>query len=730
MKEEYFEFFDILPKHALVPLLQVVPHKFEEIDTNILAYIFTQHGVIKKKVSDNLKESADKVIKQQLKAPTKKKQSLDYKDMKLSKECEILIDSFLYFKNRYKDTVTSDIITTYVSYVMISDTRLKCYSFFQAHLYVREVQNVVAELKKTLNTFIGSTMSESLLEYGEYLTDPLIYKKYDCYSREKEIAESINTLCRMNKANVMLVGNTGVVKTSIVYGICNIIQSVKCPDKLKECNVFSLSINKIMSNTKYRGDLEARIDMIVSELRKYPDTILFIDEIHSLFGKDEDLVPVQNALKPFLSENSKMIGCTTSKEYKKIEKDKAFERRFSVINVEEMTEEDTLQTLLHKKDSYEDYHRVKIDDSIITKIISMCSVYIKNRYFPDKAFDILDRSCVCCIRDKRDEVIEQDVETAIYSFCNLNPNKVTIQSVSYIEDTIKNSIIGQDSAIKSACNCLRRYYIGTNDKTKPIGNLLFVGPTGTGKTELCKQLAKNFFTEESFIRFDMSEFMESHSVSKLIGSPPGYVGFNQGGTLTELVKHNPFSVILFDEIEKAHKDVVNILLQIMDDGRLTDSYGSVVNFCNCLIVMTSNLGCKEYLNRNTLGFSETTKRDTNIIKNEINNFFAPEFLNRLDDIIYFNTISEDMFNTIYNREITNFIERYDKNNIIIKLTYSANTHLKSICYSEKDGVRFVKNTIQRTLEQIIFDNIDSGNEFNIDFEDDRFKLAIEEEVLK
>lgn len=716
MESKYYEFFEILPKHALLPLLQVVPHKFDVIDTNLLAYVFVQHGIIKKKVSDNLKECADKIIKQNLKPPSNKKDPQEYKDMELSDECKHLIDSFIFFKTKYSNTITSEIITTYVSYIMLVDQQLNCFKFFDNCVYVKEKQNVINELQKILNNFVGNSVSEQLLEFGEYLTDPLIYKHYECFSREKEIQETVNTLCRMNKANVVLVGNTGVGKTSIIYGVCNVIQSDKCPLKLRGCNVFSLSINKIMSNTKYRGELESKIDIIVTELKKYNNIILFIDELHSLFGKDEDLVPVQNALKPFLAENSMMIGCTTNKEYKKIEKDKAFERRLCVISVPEMTEEDTYITLKNKKQKYENYHNVKISDDSLKKLISMCSTYIKNRYFPDKAFDILDRSCVLCVNDNRKELLNSDIEKSVYSFCNLNPNKITIKDVDNIEVSINNIIVGQQNAVRSICNCLKRYYIGTNDKRKPIGSLLFVGSTGVGKTELCKQVANNFFTNESFIRFDMSEFMESHSVSKLIGSPPGYVGFNQGGTLTEFVKHNPFSVILFDEIEKAHKDVVNILLQIMDDGRLTDSYGTVVNFCNCLIVMTSNLGCKEYLNKNAVGFSDQKVNDTSIIKNEINRFFSPEFLNRLDDIIYFNTINKNTFNIVFNNELSKFIDRYKENNINIILKDSAVEKLKDICFSEKDGVRFVKNKIQRTLENVIFNNLDMLDTLVIEYD--------------
>ena len=701
--------------------MQLVPHKFKIIDTNLLAYVFVQHGIIKKKVSDNLKEAAGRIIKQQLK-PLKDVTAIEYQDMELSKECEYLIKNFLYFKNKYRSTITSEVITTYISYIMITDKSLNCYKFFDDCIYVKEKQDVIDELYLNICTFAGATVSEVLKDYGEYLTDPLFYKEYNCSYREKEINETISTLCRMNKCNAILVGNSGVGKTTIVKGICNIIQSPSCPDDLRGYSVFSLNVNKIMSGTTYRGDLEKRLDMIVDELRKQQNTILFIDELHTLFSRDGELSPIQNVLKPYLAETSKVIGCTTNSEYKIIESDKAFERRFSIVRVEEMSIEQTIQTLKDQRKRYEDFHKIKISDSIISYIVNKCSVYIKNRYFPDKAFDILDRSCVRSKLQKCTGLKEEDVDETIYNFCNISPNSLSFERIKSIENDICSSIIGQNHAVKSVCDCLTRYCIGVNNKKKPIGSLLFVGPTGTGKTELCKQISEKVFSEECFIRFDMSEFMESHSVSKLIGSPPGYIGFNKGGTLTELVKHNPFSVILFDEVEKAHKDVVNIMLQIMDDGRLTDSFGTVVDFCNCLIVMTSNLGCKEYMNKNAMGFTDISEKDQGIIKHEIENYFTPEFLNRLTDIIYFNTLTKEAFDTIYENEIKSFINLYEENGINISIDPAANDYIKDHCFDDKNGVRFIKNNIARLMENEIFNNIDKNLK--------QFNFYVENNILK
>ena len=725
MDSKYHEFFDILPKHALVPLMQLVPNKFKQIDTNLLAYIFVQHGVIKKIVSDNLKEAAGKIIKQQLKTNTGDQKTIDYHDMELSEECTDLINCFLYFKNKYKETVSSEIITAYVSYVMITNTKLKCYPFFDQCLYTKEKDKVRNELRLTLDSFIGNVYSTTLSQYGEYLTDPLLPKYYNCKYRDVEIQELLDVLCRYNKCNAVLVGNPGVGKTSIVKGVCNIIQSSECPKQLRKYNVFSLNLNRIMSGTTYRGDLERRIDEILSELKKQNNIILFIDEMHILFDKDGDYSSLQNVLKPYLVEGSKVIGCTTKSEYKHIEKDKAFERRFSVINVQEMKLQDTISTIKECKHEYEKFHDVEIEDHIAEYIVNRCHDYIKNRYFPDIAFDILDKSCVQCLARKETKVSEEDVNISIFKFCNIQEKTLTINHIRKVQDEINSIVIGQPEAVKSVCNCLKKYLLGVNDKAKPIGNFLFVGPTGTGKTEVCKQFAKKVFTEESFIRFDMSEFMESHSVSKLIGSPPGYVGFYQGGSLTELVKHNPFSIILFDEIEKAHKDVINILLQIMDDGRLTDSFGSTINFCNCIIIMTSNIGCKEYLNKASLGFQSSTEKDNSILRNAITDYFSPEFLNRLNDIIYFNNISDDIFNQVFEKEMKNFINVYTENGITISIDDQVKDKILGDCYNTKNGVRFIRRYIEKTLEPFIFMELENSETVN----SIRFSLCSDNSIM-
>ena len=719
MDSRYREFFDILPKHALLPIIKTVPSKFKKITTDLLAYVFVQQGVIKKVVLDNLKECAGKIVKQQLTVVNDQKDQLDIIDMEISDECKILLDSFMFFKSKYSETVNSTILTSYVTYLMVSDDRLSCYKFFKDCLYVKEYNTVVNSLYSQLSEFIGVTRSDYLIDYGEYLTDPLIYKHYDYSGREELVNECVDILCRMTKANVLLVGNAGVGKTSIAYEICNVISSADCPEQLKRFNVFSLNFAKMVGGTTFRGDLEKRLDTIVSELKSHNNIILFIDEMQAFVSKDSDSRVFQNTLKSYLSESSKMIACTTEEEYKVIEADKAFERRFTKVVVPEMTVGETLNALENKLQKYSGFHNIKIDKEVLKYIVNKCDLHIKNRYFPDKAFDILDKVCVKCSRENADKITTQDIDFTINQFCNTR-NTSDIQYVNDSEKYIKTVLFGQDSIIESVCNYMRRYALHVNDTSKPIASLLFVGPTGTGKTELCKQIANRFFSDESFIRYDMSEFMEPHSIAKIIGSPPGYVGYDRGGSLTEKIKHNPYSLILFDEIEKAHKDVINVLLQIMDDGRLTDSFGATTDFRNCIIVMTSNIGCKEYINKNSLGFIDNARTDKSIIRNAIRDFFSPEFLNRLDDIMYFNSISQDVLDSIFNKNVSEFIDRYEDSGIALNIDTETLNELKKRCFNEKNGVRYIKNKIAQNLEPYIFKKISQG-ETSVSFENYNFK---------
>lgn len=717
LDSKYQEFFDVLPKTVGLTLMTLIPNKFKQLRSDVLAYIFVQQGIMKKIVCDHLKECAQRIIKQNLTKVCDTEKAIPCIDMEVSDECKTLLDNILFFRNRYKDKMNSSLLTSYVSYMMITDKSLLCYKFFDDCLYVGNKDEVKETLYSEIQSGIQCEMSTYLCGFGQYLTSPLYRKLYDFYGREKEIQDCINALSRMNKSNLLIVGKPGVGKTSIVAGICNYIQSDNCPDVLKRYNVFELNITKLVSGTSFRGDLEQKMDTIIQELELHNNIILFIDEIHSIFNKssDSDCSSIQSSLKPYLEKGSRVIGCTTESEYKILEKDPAFERRFSVIHIKELEPDLTVDTLSSRLESYESYYNIKIDKPLLNDIVDLCGTYIKNRYFPDKAFDVLDLSCVLCTNNNSKNLSKDNIDEAVYKISNINPREKTVKHTVQIESDIKKCIFGQDHAVSSVCRAFRKYYIGVNNKSKPIACFLFVGPTGTGKTELCRQIANRFFTKESFVRYDMSEFMESHSISKLIGSPPGYVGYTAGGSLTEKIKHNPFSIILFDEIEKAHPDVVNVLLQIMDEGRLTDSFSCTVDFTNTMIVMTSNLGCREVSTKKRLGFdSSDSKYNTEPIEKSIKEFFSPEFRNRLDEIIYFNPITADLYDKIFDKELNEFLDRYKSCGIDIKVSKDTYNKMKNGCFSEKDGVRFVQREICSLLEDKITEKLlDNCTEFTI-----------------
>lgn len=648
-------------------------------------------------------EASDRIIKNVTNTKGSEKHMPEFKDIKLSDECKHFFDNIISFKSRYADRIDADMLTTYTSYIMITDESLDCYKFFINCVDKRKYGTIKSAFEETLYQFTGIHLSEKLEAFGEYLYDPLNVKQYNCSMRDKEISECINVLSRMTKSNVLLVGNSGVGKTSIVYGICNVIQSAECPESLRGKIVYALDTTKVVSGTTYRGDLEKRVDEIVQELKSCPDIILFIDEIHTLFNKSSDdtsSTTLQSMLKPYLTSGARVIGTTTNAEYRIIESDKAFERRFSIVRVGEMSAENTLETMKNKLSDFQSYHHVSISDDVCRYLIQVSDLYIKDRFFPDKAIDVLDIGCVICKNSLSDTVTKEHINSAIENLTSINPNNKSIDSVSDICADIKTRIIGQDKAIDSVCTAFKKYYLGINNKNKPIGNYLFVGPTGTGKTELCVQLAQHFFARDCFIRYDMSEFMEPHSISKIIGSPPGYVGYNKTDTLTEFVKHNPFCIILFDEIEKAHKDVINILLQIMDCGRLTDATGQTVDFCNTLIVMTSNVGCKQYLESNSIGFN-TQSKDISTITKYVNQYFSPEFRNRLDDIVIFNPIAGDTFLKIFNMRLSDTINTYAGCGLSVELDRKAREKLAERCYDEVNGVRHIQRNISNIIDRFV-----------------------------
>lgn len=598
--------------------------------------------------------------------------------------------------------------------------------------------------------------------------------------REKEIQRVMQILSRRMKNNPCLVGEPGVGKTAVVEGIAYMIVHDNVPDTVKGKRLLSLDISGMLAGSKYRGEFEDRIKKVIQEVRSSGNVILFVDELHTLVGAGdaEGAIDASNILKPSLSRGEiQMIGATTRAEYRKyIEKDAALERRFQPVNVEEPTREEAVEILKGLRLCYEQHHGVEISDEAIEASVDLSIRYITDRFLPDKAIDLMDEACSRrrlgfttqqSLVDKNaaeSATLDSDLETALISG-NIEEaahirqrqaelSKKTIRSktsgkhkmivgesdiadvvsvwtkipvsrltekesrrLERLESELHKRVIGQDEAVTAVAKAIKRSRVGLKDPKRPIGSFLFLGPTGVGKTELSKALAETVFgTEDALIRVDMSEYMEKHSVSKLIGSPPGYVGFEEGGQLSEKVRTNPYSVILFDEIEKAHSDVFNILLQVLDDGHITDSQGRKVDFKNTIIIMTSNTGAQGIIDPKQLGFVTSTdaaKEHEDMKKNvmdELKRTFKPEFLNRIDDIIVFHALQEKDV-----REIAALMLRELKNRVKVQMDIELKftDHLKKYIfekgYDKKYGARPLKRAIQTYVEDELAEAILRGD---------------------
>lgn len=598
--------------------------------------------------------------------------------------------------------------------------------------------------------------------------------------REKEIQRVMQILSRRMKNNPCLVGEPGVGKTAVVEGIAYMIVHDNVPDTVKGKRLLSLDISGMLAGSKYRGEFEDRIKKVIQEVRSSGNVILFVDELHTLVGAGdaEGAIDASNILKPSLSRGEiQMIGATTRAEYRKyIEKDAALERRFQPVNVEEPTREEAVEILKGLRPCYEQHHGVEISDEAIEASVDLSIRYITDRFLPDKAIDLMDEACSRrrlgfttqqSLVDKNaaeSATLDSDLETALISG-NIEEaahirqrqaelSKKTIRSktsgkhkmivgesdiadvvsvwtkipvsrltekesrrLERLESELHKRVIGQDEAVTAVAKAIKRSRVGLKDPKRPIGSFLFLGPTGVGKTELSKALAETVFgTEDALIRVDMSEYMEKHSVSKLIGSPPGYVGFEEGGQLSEKVRTNPYSVILFDEIEKAHSDVFNILLQVLDDGHITDSQGRKVDFKNTIIIMTSNTGAQGIIDPKQLGFVTSTdaaKEHEDMKKNvmdELKRTFKPEFLNRIDDIIVFHALQEKDV-----REIAALMLRELKNRVKVQMDIELKftDHLKKYIfekgYDKKYGARPLKRAIQTYVEDELAEVILRGD---------------------
>lgn len=632
---------------------------------------------------------------------------------------------------------------------------------------------------------------KALDTYGTNLTVKAKNNQIDrVIGRDKEIERMIQILNRRSKNNPCLIGEPGVGKTAIAQGLALRIASGSVPAKLLNKEVYLLDMTAVIAGTQFRGQFEARMKAIIDECRNDGNIILVIDEIHNIIGAGdaEHSMNAANILKPSLANGElQMIGTTTLKEYRKyIEKDTALERRFQPIIVEEPSVEDAISILQGIKQYYEDYHHVRISNDIIRQIVNMSEKYIHDRFLPDKAIDILDEACSkinlndkdlydlevlnnqlkevqakkeeaaqadstedyqkaaelktqeCALLEQIDnlkkrmqpkDLTTQDIANVIESWTKIPVNKITEEETKKLlnlEDNLHKRIIGQNEAVEAVSRAIRRNRVGLKSTKRPP-SFIFVGPTGVGKTELAKALAYEMFgSEKSIIRFDMSEYMESNSTAKLIGAPPGYVGYDDAGQLTERVKRNPYSIILLDEIEKAHNDVFNILLQVLDDGRLTDAQGNTVSFENTIIIMTSNAGSN--LNTNSIGFGGTSEASKNRMLGALKDLFRPEFLNRVDEIVAFDSLTNEQLLQIVDLMISDTQKVLNDRNIGLILTDEAKKYVLTKGTDLKYGARPLRRAIQRYVEDELSDMIlkselTNGKKVLVDYDKEQDKLV-------
>ena len=574
----------------------------------------------------------------------------------------------------------------------------------------------------------STDLSPVLLEYGLDLTAKARQGKIDrIIGRDEETEQLIEILCRKTKNNPVLIGEAGVGKSAIIEGLAKRIVEQQVPDNLQNKIVYSLDIGLLLGGSKYRGELEGRLNKILQELKDRDDIILFIDEIHNIVasGNKEGEMSVAEILKPALARGTlRCVGATTIDEYRQyIEKDPALERRFDPVMVYPPTPEQTVAILQGLQPGFENYHKVQINHSALNAAVLLSNRYIFDRNLPDKAIDVLDKACAKAkIKAGHNNPIITDAEiaTVVSEMTKIPLNKINTsdqKNLMNLEKDLQAVIIGQDKAISAVAKAVRRNRSGINDANRPIGSFFFLGRTGVGKTEVCKQLSQMLYdTEKAFIKLDMSEFSESHSVSKMVGAPPGYVGYDDGSNLCNRVRHNPYCLVLFDEIEKAHADIYNLMLQILDEGRLTDSHGKVVSFKNALIVMTSNVGVSEIPTDREV----TPEQEEQYIMEGLHKKFSPEFINRIDNVVVFNTLTQADTEKIVALQMQKLSKRLSAVNVTMHYSDAVVTWLAMHGYQKNYGVRPIRRLIQTQIEDKISEQIitDQIHFVSIDIVDD------------
>jgi ATP-dependent Clp protease ATP-binding subunit ClpA len=589
----------------------------------------------------------------------------------------------------------------------------------------KKVESEKSTKPSSLESFTSNLCEKARL--GEI--DPLL-------GREEEVLRTVQVLSRRRKNNPLFVGQAGVGKTAIAQGLAKRIVDGQVPDVLKKTTIYSLDVGVLIAGTKYRGDFEKRLKSVLIDLEKDKNAVLFIDEIHTLIGAGSvsgGSLDASNLLKPALADGTlKCIGSTTYEEYRKVfEKDHALARRFQKIDIEEPSVEDTIKILHGLKKYYQSHHKVKFSSAALASAAELTHRHIGDRRLPDKAIDVMDEvGALQQILPKSKRKIKigvSDIENIVAKLARIPSRQVNSNDKSQLqslEKDLKLGVFGQDNAVQSLSTAIKLSRSGLAPVEQPMGSFLFAGPTGVGKTEICKQLSRIMGVK--LLRFDMSEYMERHSISKLIGSPPGYVGYDEGGLLTEAVNSNPYAILLLDEIEKAHPDIFNLLLQVMDHGMLTDANGREVDFRNVILVMTSNVGAQN-VQRASIGFNE---QDHSLdYEGELKKTFTPEFRNRLSEIIYFNSLSEDIVVYVVNKFIFELEDVLEQKNVSLIVSDNARKWFAENGYDSKMGarpmIRLIEKEIRKPLaDELLFGKLSQGGTVKVNVNKDKITLNI------
>lgn len=573
-----------------------------------------------------------------------------------------------------------------------------------------------------------------LLQYAVCINDEV---KNSCplIGREAELERTMQVLCRRQKNNPLHVGEPGVGKTAITYGLAARINEGRVPEKLKNARIYGIDLGSMLAGTQFRGDFEKRLKAVMEELKEEENPILYIDEIHNLVGAgavNGGSMDASNLLKPYLTDGKlKFIGATTYEEYKKyFSKDKSLVRRFQNIDIKEPTVEETVEILNGLKPYYEKFHHVRYQKGTMEHAASLSEQYINERYLPDKAIDLIDEAGAYLElhpKNKKIQVVDKKlVEEVLAKICRIPKQTVETeerQKLARLERELKGRVFGQEAAVDQLTNAIKLSKAGLSEENKPVGSLLFVGPTGVGKTELAKSVAEVLGIR--LVRFDMSEYSEKHTVAKLIGSPAGYVGYEEGGLLTEAIRKNPHCVLLLDEIEKAHSDIYNILLQIMDYATLTDNQGRKADFRSVILIMTSNAGA-EKADRASIGFGGRQLNEEGIT-DEVKRVFRPEFRNRLDRIIIFRPLDAAMADRIVGKEFGNLARKAAEKNVELTLSRACRKYLAAKGVSREYGAREIKRIIGQEIkpllvDEMLFGRLKKGGSCEIDYDGDQVIL--------